>query len=259
MPTASESFSNIGFYPAGTGKPPTGPVASGGATQDRANIDYLLNPYTSLDETRQNAAEANLGAGVSGSGFASGTTNRLLDSERIARMKLGHELLEPYLQRDFQAQQGAADRAARLNEIAAQGAQALQQLQLSEAGQSARLSQEEKARMEQLITQGNQAMAQLQLQEAGQSARLNTSIRGNILGNLIQASLSQKPTTSPLVNDPYRGATGVFPADSLGNPIISGSAIAAARNASAPRSGAGTIGGIGIGTIDNILRKYNLI
>lgn len=229
---------------------PSSPVNPGGASQDRVNIDYLLNPYAALNETRTNAAEANLGAGVAGSGFGSGTTAKLLDSERIERFKLGHQMLEPYLQREFQGSQAAADRQARLNEIAAQGAQALQQLQISEAGQTARLTQQERSALERQVLSGQQAMQQLQLQEAGQTGRLNTSIRGNIANTLVEAA-TRRPTSTSSATPGY--VTNYNWADQpnfLNRPTTSPQP--------RPTSG-GTIGNIGVNTIDNILRRYGVL
>lgn len=168
-------------------------------TQDRANIGYVLNPNFDTSETRMQAAEQNAGQGVSGSGFGSGTTTRLLESEKLNRFKLGHEMLQPYLERDAAASNLATSNAARLNEIAAQGAQAMAQLQLSEAGQTARLNSEEASRLQQLVLSGQQAMAELQLRESGENARLGRTIGsqenlarmqlgGNILQTLLQAS-----------------------------------------------------------------------
>ena len=225
----------------------TTPPPTGGAAQDRANIDYLLNPYVSLPETQTRAAETNLGAGTAGSGFGSGTTAKLLDSERIARMQLGHQLLEPYLQRDFQAQQSAADRASRLQEIAAQGAQAMQQLQLQEAGQTARLTQEEKSRLQQQVLSGQQAMQQIQLQESGQTGRTQLGIRGNILSQLIGAAIqprtSSSATTTPRYVSDFDWA----------------SQTSSLRPTTVPTAGTRTTtGGVSLGTIDSILRRYGL-
>lgn len=175
------------------------PMYADPTAQDRQNISYILNPNFDTSETRMRGAEMNLGQGVEGSGFGSGTTNRLLESEKLARFKLGNEMLQPYQERAATAANLATTGAQRLNEIAAQGAQALQQLQISEAGQSARLSQEEAARLQQIALAGQQAMSELQLREAGESSRLNRQIGsqenlarlnlgGNILQTLLQAS-----------------------------------------------------------------------
>ena len=237
--------SQANLYPLGNNA--TG--GAGGAGQDQMNIDYLLNPYTALPETQMRAAEANLGAGTSGSGFASGTTNRLLDSERIARMQLGHQLLEPYLQRDFQAQQAAADRLARLQEIQAQGAQALQQLQLSEAGQTARLTQEEQSQLQRQVLAGQQAVQQIRIQQAGETGRLGQSIRGNILNTLIGAAI-QRPTSTT--------AAGYVTPRYVSDFDWASQTSTLRPAATTPPRTTTTTGGIGLNTIDTILRRYGL-
>lgn len=221
---------------------PTG----GGASQDRANIDYLLNPYFNTSEVETNAAEQSLGQGTIGSGFASGTRGRLLESEKINRFQLGHQMLEPYLNREFQGAQAEADRASRLNEIAAQGAQAMQQLQLEEAGQTARASSAERAALERAILQGQQAMQQLTLQEAGQTGRSNASIAGNlantrlnILGNLASDAMRRpQATTTPSYITDFDWTTQT--------------------HSTRPNPAATPTGG-GMSSIDSILRRYGLL
>jgi hypothetical protein len=239
----------------------------GGATQDRLNIDYLLNPYYDTSETRTNAAEANLGQGVQGSGFGSGTTNRLLESERIQRFQLGHQMLEPYLQRDFQAGQAAAERQARLNEIAAQGAQALQQLQLSEAGQTARLNTQEAAALQRQVLSGQQAMQQLGIQQAGENTRTRLNIGGNILNTLLthpNVYGGGGATTGTGTRGYNNVATGA-PGSSTPNYITEfdwASQTPISRPNPNPPVAGGTrniIGAVtGLSTIDSILRRYGL-
>lgn len=255
-----------GLPPDPRGVIPPATTSLGGAAQDRANIDYLLNPYANLSETRMNAAEQNLGAGTSGSGFGSGTTAKLLDSERIARFQLGHQLLEPYLQREFQAGQSAADRAARLNEIAAEGAQALQRLQLSEAGETARLTQEEQAKLQQQAVIGQQAMQQIAAQEAGQTGRTRLNITGNILTNLLSDYAKQQGGSPVDASGRVRvappgtnvTATGAFSSPNYVTQFDWASQLPVTRTAAPSVSGGGTTGGISLSTIDNILRRYGL-
>lgn len=191
--------------------------------QDRANIGYILNPNFDNSEALMRAAEQNAGQGVSGSGFGSGTTARLLESEKLARFKLGHEMLEPYQERAATASNLATTNAARLNEIAAQGAQAMAQLQLSEAGQTARLNSEQAARLQQIALAGQQAMAELRLRESGENGRLERNIGaqenlarlnigGNILQTLIQASTrgTGGGGGSAGAVPPYAGGTTTF-------------------------------------------------
>ncbi len=248
----------------GEGAPPivtVGTSSGGGEGQDRANINYLLNPYYDTSEARMNAAAQNLGQGVAGSGFASGTTNRLLESEKVQRFQLGHQMLEPYLQRSFQAQQSAADRAARLNEIAAQGAQALQQLQLSEAGQTARLTQAERAELEQQILKGQQAMQQAQLAQAGETSRTRLGIGGNILNTLLrgygegESGGGTRTSAGRGVNDISTGATTPGYISSFDWASQTPSFRTAPPQ---PAGSGGRTGGVNMSTIDSILRRYGL-
>lgn len=166
-----------------------GGSSPGGAGQDRSNIDFLLNPNFNTYETDTRAAEKAVGAGQSGSNWAGNVRSNMLDSERIKRFQLGHEMLQPYLQRDFQASEGAADRASALQRAIMEGNQAMERLQLSEAGQTARLSQEERARLEQLAEQGRQSMQQLMIREAGESGRQRESIGGQLANTLLSSVL----------------------------------------------------------------------
>ena len=238
--------------------------------QDRANIGYILNPAFDTSETEMRAAEQNAGQGVSGSGFGSGTTARLLESEKLARFKLGHDLLEPYQERAATAANLATTNAARLNEIAAQGAQALQQLQLSEAGQTARLNSEQAARLQQIALSGQQAMAELQLRESGENARLGRQIGaqenlarlnlgGNILQTLIQASTRGGGGAGGAagVVPPYSGGTTTFDWASQTHDVTP-------RTYTPPASPSymgfipGGAGGNFGSSIDRILRRYGI-
>lgn len=239
------------FLPNMTGQPPaasaTGSYDTGSLAQkDRANIDFLLNPNFDQTETRMNAAEANLGSGLAGSGFAQGTTNRMLDSERIARLKLGHEILDPYLNREAAQKLQSQQEQARLNEIAAQGALALQQLQLQEAGLASRQSASERARLEQIAAEGNQAMQRLQLSEAGEAARQKVGIGGNIITTLLGRSDLGRSGSGGGIRPGFYSAT-------FGGDDISRKPIESSR--------APLIGGGGANLsfqINDILRRYGL-
>lgn len=241
------SYAQTAVSPAAAGaSAPVSPQA-----QDMANISYILNPNFDTSEIESNAAENAVAGGFGGSGFGGGQKLKLLESEKINRFQTGHNLLEPYNQRSFQAAQAEADRLARLNEIAAQGAQAMQQLQLQEAGQTARASASERAAMDRQIEQGRQAMVQLQLTEAGSNNRLTQSIAGNqantrlnIAGDLLKTGLAKGPTTPPLYPpNNFNWVTGV---SSTGRP-------------SGVLGTAGAPGGDSMGTVDGILRKYGLL
>lgn len=236
---------------AGTGTTSGAPVPMNPQSQDMANISYILNPNFDTSEIISNAAENAVAGGVPGSGFAGGQQLRLLESEKLDRFKTGHQMLEPYNQRSFQAAQAEADRQAQLNAIAAQGAQAMQQLQLQEAGQTARATAAERAAMERQIEAGRQAMMQLQLQEAGQSSRLTQSIAGNldvtrlgIAGDLLKTGLAKDNMPPLYPQNNFNWVTGVS---------------TPARASTVPTAGNTGFTGTSMSSVDGILRKYGLL
>jgi hypothetical protein len=222
-------------------------AGAGGSTLDRRNIDFLLNPNFNTFETDTNAAEAAVGGGVAGSGFAGNVRNNMLDSERIRRMQLGNQMLEPYLQRDFQAGQGAADRASALQRAILEGNQAMERLQLSEAGQTARLSQAQRAEMERLAEQGRQAMQQLSIREAGESSRLNTSIGGTLANTALSGLLRGG------------GATGARPMTSSYHWQTDPNSGQVTGGVAPPPSYYAETSGTGSSAVDRILRRYGLL
>lgn len=232
-----------------------------------AGLNELFSPQFGRNEVLTTAAENAVGGGFGGGGFAGAQGMRLLDSERKANWALGHQILEPYLNREFEAGQGAANRQSRLNEIAAQGANALQQLQLSEAGETARLTQAQQAQLERDILQGQQAMQQLTLREAGDTSRQRIGIGGTLANTLLQGEIANR-------NRP--GGPTVYGADNLSGPIGStfygspGTGLASVQPGStfspmtsrtpAPAGGSGVDSlGLGSSSIDALLRRYGLL
>lgn len=256
----------VTFKPDGTAISADGKVlntglpnyAAGGATADRRNIDFLLNPNFNTFETDMRAAESAVGSGTQGSQWAGNVRSNMLDSERIRRFELGHNMLQPYLQRDFQAAEGAADRGAALQRSILEGNQAMERLRLSEAGQSERLSQEERARLEQLAEQGRQAMQQLMVREAGETGRQRESIGAQLANTLLTSALRPgggTSTTSGGTRTPspsYRWQT-----DAESGQVIGGVA--------PPPSYYQNVGGTtsslrsGSTSVDRILRRYGLL
>jgi hypothetical protein len=246
---------------------PGGTVGStssgGGATQDRANIDFLLNPNFNTFETETNAAEKAVAGGVSGSGWAGNVRSNMLDSERIKRMQLGNQMLEPYLNREFQGGQAAADRAQRAELAIMEGNQAMERLRLSEAGETARLSQSERARLEEIAAQGRISMQELMTREAGETGRQNASIRGNLANTLLSKTLnidrdgeggSRIPTTFGTAGG--RLAPGQNWANTANFLATAGSETTGGP-APLPRSRG--ITGVGSSGIDRILQQYGLL
>lgn len=219
-----------------------------GQTQDRANINTLLSGQFNPTETLTNAAELNVAAGVPGSNFGMGTATKLLESEKLARQQLGHQMLQPYLNRDFEASQAAANREGQLQAIAAEGASALQRLQLQEAGASARQTSEQNTALQRQVIAGQQAMEQLRAGQAGDIARTREQIAGNlastklgITGSLLERYLSRAGLTSPQqYRNDFNPATGITTAVAI------------------PNTGR-TTGVSSTHAIDGILRRYGLL
>lgn len=238
-------------------------------------VGELFDPNFGRTETQQIAAENALMGGFAGSGFALGQGARLLDSERKANLLAGHQILEPYLDREFQSGQNAADRASRLNEIAAQGANALQQLQLSEAGATARLSASQRGELERQVLSGQQAMQQLTLREAGETGRTREQIGGRLAETVLGAALTPGRAGTPVggarPGTPGNPYTAANPSGPLGPTFYgsSGTGIAPVAPGSVtspftitpyrPPSGDSVSRLLGGSTIDALLRKYNLL
>lgn len=220
-------------------------------------VNELFSPTFGRNETITRGAENAVGGGFAGSGFGGAQTNRLLDSERKENFLLGHQILEPYLNREFEKSEGAANRQSRLNEIAAEGAQALQRLQLSEAGQGQRLTAELEARLRQQVLEGEQAIQRLTLQEAGETSRQRTGIGGTLANTLLQGVLSGKGVgNGESTRAPFNvGATfgtpsnlNMFNAPVAYNPTARG------------EGGSGGVNSLlGGSNIDLLLKKYGLL
>lgn len=166
------------------------PAYNGGATQDRQNIDALLRADFDPYEINMQSAENAIGGGTAGSGFAQAGRYKLLDSEKLQRRTLGHQMLQPYLGREHDITMQSNQSRDRLAEIAAQGKQAMAQLQASLAGQMAQLTEQQRAALERQILSGNQAMEQLRLSESGATERQRTGIGGQLANTVVGALLS---------------------------------------------------------------------
>lgn len=252
--TASTGFSQLPAY-----------LSGGGAPGGIPGLNEFFDPNFGRSETMTRANEAAIAGGYGSGGFAGGQALKLLDSERKSNILAGHQILEPYLERQSRASLQASENAARLNQIAAEGAQALQRLQLSEAGQGARLSAELAARLQDQVLAGQQAMQQLTLREAGETGRLNTSIQGNLAQTLLTAGLRPGTTGGGgTASGPTRygtstgltGPLGVNPVNAFGQVVSSGPS---AFNPNARGITGNDVLGLGSSSIDQLLRKYNLI
>lgn len=233
---------------------PALPNYGGGAGQDRANINQLLSGQ--FDPYEYNMASAEKALGTGGGGFAGAQRLKLLDSEKLMRQQLGHQELDPYLQREQQtALQSQAERAQAAN-IAQEGALALQRLQISEAGQGARLTQEEKANLERQILSGNQAMAQLQVQQSGENSRQRVGIGGQLANTLLsQSGAGRSGGGLPAYNQgKYGGQAYNYTTDYNGGSTYGTPPPADYWNS----AGSGGGGGIRNSVVQRILQQYGI-
>lgn len=221
-----------------------------------AGLNELFSPQFGRNEVLTTAAENAVGGGFGGGGFAAAQGMRLLDSERKANFALGHQILEPYLNREFQAGESAADRQSRLNEIAARGAQALQELQIQETGDTTRQTQAERAQSERDVILGQQAMRELTLREAGETSRDRTRIGGTLANTLLQGVLSGKGVgNGEGTRAPFNvGATFGTPSN-----LNQFNAPVAYNPTARGEGGGGGALGLGSSSIDELLRKYGLL
>lgn len=139
----------------------------GGAALDRANIDALLSGQFDPYEINMQSAERAVGSGTGGSGFAQAGRYKLLDSEKLARQRLGNQMLDPYLNREHQQTLQSQAEAARMAELKADAEYAMERLRMSEAGLGERLSSQQRAELEQIAARGAQAMELEKLNQKG--------------------------------------------------------------------------------------------
>lgn len=197
------------FNPAGGGAAPSQGIGRPGAVREMDRASYTTNPawaaaaggaggggnaskdlpYNALSDISSflsrnpdtsewdtTSAERAVAGGIGGSRMAAAEGSLYRQSEIDKRNKMGLELLEPYLNRQ-------QDTWKTIEE----GRQAMDRLRLSEAGQTARLTQEEKAKLEQIAAQGENALqiAVLNANTSRQNAQLgaNTSLQNSMLSN----------------------------------------------------------------------------
>lgn len=235
-----------------------------GAAAARAGIDWILNPNIDFTETDTRAAENAVGGGFSGSQFAGINGLRLRDSERMNRIQLGNQLLNPFLEREQQTANFNA-------QIAADAARQA----VSEAGLDRRLGSETASRLQLAILQGNQEAQESLLREAGLDRRQSEALRSemertrvgaqnDLLRTLIGANAgsgasggaggSRRPGTG--VNDNSSTTPASFiPGAGAGFSIYPDRTAAASRP---PTSSGGGSGNTYTRYIDQILRSYGL-
>lgn len=254
------------FNAAGAPPPPVVATPGGLAAADLGNVATIFSPEFGRADVAQESAANAVAGGWGAGGFAGGQRMMLTDREKKANYLLGHQILEPYLAREHEDKVNAANNAARLQQIAAEGAQALQRLQLSESGAMARLNAQEAAEAQRQIIAGQQAMQQLTMREAGETGRLRESIGGNLANTIVSGAIKGGTSTGtgrvPGMGTGTPGPMGVTWNRGIpqygGTPeVISAARPNAAFNPNA--RGVTETDALGATSIDTILRKYGLL
>lgn len=284
--SAAAGSIGAGATPAGTstatggGFAPLPPYLTG-VPQGIPGLNEFFDPNFGRTETMTQANENAIAGGWGGGGFAGRQALKLLDSERKANILAGHQILEPYLNREHDTAINESNHAAQLNQIAAEGAQALQRLQLSESGAGARLSAELAAKLQQQVLDGQQAMQRLVLTQAGETGRQNAAIGGNLASTLLSAALSGRGASGGGGGAAAGGgrATGGEGAGTYftGDPNLSGVGVGPLYNSSranltspevphwgdpsyaAANARSSPTTALGSSAIDFLLRKYGLL
>lgn len=248
--TGSPGGSGITAYNAAGQIVPTGPSVPGAIPQGnpalpsylsptssanlKSGIDWLLNPNPDLSEVDTRAAEKALGGGYSGSNFGNLGRYLMRDSEKIRRLQLGQQLLQPYQEREFQAAESTKAQNAAMQQAVLVGQQAMERLKLSEAGETARLTQAEEAAMKQLIEQGKQAGQRLTQELANRTALSQAEIQAKLQQQAMgdQAALGRTLVSEVGKTTPANGGSGITTAFDW--------ASGTSHVINAPQSGAGT-------------------
>jgi hypothetical protein len=128
------------------------------AGQQQNIINWLQDPNQGMNDVGWEAASANVG--MVGSQFGENRALVLRDRERRERAQEANDMLQPFLERENQANMQRAQLEA----------EAARQL-VSEAGLDRRLSAENAARLELALLNGNQEAARQLVSEAGLNSR----------------------------------------------------------------------------------------
>jgi hypothetical protein len=166
--------------PASMYKPPKYQPTNDLVQADQNAIRYLLNPNPDFSEVDNRAAAAAVASGAAGGTRDQARRWKLRDSELINRYQIGHQMLQPYEERSQRAALQTQGEQAQLNNIAAQGQQAMEQLRLQEQGLAARQSASERAALERAVLEGNQAMERLRTSESGATTRQQAELDARI-------------------------------------------------------------------------------
>lgn len=142
--------------------------------------DEIINFLTNLNPNTYDPDTASAQRALTGGGFSGARQYLERDKDRRGRFQ---EAL-PFLQLKQQSALQTQGEQAALNRDIEAGRAAMERLQLSERGETERLTMQEAARMRELIQQGNDAMNRLQIenQYAGQRQLQEGATRERLLG-----------------------------------------------------------------------------
>lgn len=232
-------------------------MASYDYNDPKSSLQYLLNPNVPLPETDTRAAESAVAMGGMGGGqFAANNRLRLRDSERIQRLALGQQLLNPYLQRESaEKMQG--------NQLAAEAARQA----VTESGALQRLTQEGQQALQRAILNGNQQQAHDLLTEAGANSRQAATIAAGLQTTLLNNQQRNFEALLPYQQHNLDIRRSTLPRyASQPNPVVmnggagGGFAPVTASGAStrAPAAPATRSSGSTLSMVDNILAQYGI-
>lgn len=136
----------------------------------KSSLSWLFQPNAGQQDADMSAAAAAIGGGMPGSQFAQNNQLRLRAGERANFLKLGHELLNPYLQRE-------SDERRTQMQINAQAAQQA----ITESGAMSRLNAEQAGALQRALISGNQQAAHDLLTEAGADRRQSATLANSLL------------------------------------------------------------------------------
>lgn len=240
-------------------------------TDPKQSLNFLLDPNAPLVETDERAAAAALGSGTAGSGFAANNRLRLRDSERIARLKTGQQLLQPYLDREQQS----AIEAGRMNleqqKLAAQASQ----FAIEQSGIDRRLSQTQQFELNQALLRGDQQAAHDLLVEAGADRRQAGQLAAQLQHDKLSAQTQLLTSLLPYAFQKGGGGSGaavtrggIMPGENYSEIIptdVRGNYTPPTRGPDwgAPGRGGGIEGSPAIAnlgtTLDTLLRNYGIM
>lgn len=224
-------------------------------------LAFLFDPNTPLSDTDTAAAEYAVGGGMAGSQFAGNSRLRLRDAERINRLQIGENLLQPYLNRSSAEGIAAGNNAVQREQIAAQAASDA----IRESGAMTRLNAEQAGALQRALIGGNQQAAHDLLTEAGadrrQAATLSAQLQERTMANQTNILQSLLGYAGAQGRGGAGGGGSAAAPGMQGNPIFQGGQLYTGPTPTGPvrstASGTGLSGKLG-STLDAILRQYNL-